>query len=159
MTNEELFAKTALANWKLVISRLDGAFSAFSDAELQTEVAPGKNRVYYLLGHLTAVHDRLFPMFDLGARLHPELDEEFLTRPDAKVDGALTAAALRSAWTDVNGKLLTAMEAMKPEDWLLRHTAVSAEDFAKEPLRNRLSVLQSRTGHAAFHAGQIRLAK
>jgi hypothetical protein len=27
-----------------------------------------------------------------------------------------------------------------------------------DPLRNRLSVLQTRTTHAGFHAGQIRLA-
>jgi hypothetical protein len=34
------------------------------------------------MGHLTAVHDRLFPMLGLGQRLHPELDEDFLVNPD-----------------------------------------------------------------------------
>jgi len=50
------------------------------------------------------------------------------------------------------------MAALPPEEWLKKHNAVSDEDFAKEPLRNRLSVLETRTTHAGFHAGQIRLA-
>ena len=82
MTNEEIFAKTTINTWKLVVDRLDQAFSSLSDAELQTEVAPGRNRVLYLLGHLTAVHDRLLPMLGFGERLHPELDDDFLSKPD-----------------------------------------------------------------------------
>jgi hypothetical protein len=31
--------------------------------------------VLYLVGHLIATHDRMFPLLDLGERLHPELDE------------------------------------------------------------------------------------
>ena len=30
-------------------------FDGFSDGELQQEIAPGKNRIFYLLGHLVAV--------------------------------------------------------------------------------------------------------
>ena len=29
---------------------------------------------FYLLGHLTAMHDRMFPLLGLGDRFHPELD-------------------------------------------------------------------------------------
>jgi hypothetical protein len=50
------------------------------------------------------------------------------------------------------------MAALPPEEWLKKHNAVSDEDFAKDPLRNRRSVLQTRTTHAGFHAGRIRLA-
>ncbi len=53
-----------------------------NDEELLREVAPGRNRVFYLMGHLTAVHDRLLPMLGLGERLHPELDDDFLTNAD-----------------------------------------------------------------------------
>ena len=155
MTNEELFAKTTINSWKLAIDRLDQAFSSLSDGELQTEVAPGRNRVFYLLGHLTAVHDRLFPLLVLGERLHPELDEAFLSDPDKKSPDRVPAADLRRAWSEVNQKLMAAFVALPPEEWLKRHDAVSEEDFAKEPLRNRLAVLQSRTIHAGFHAGQI----
>ena len=61
-------------------------------------------------------------------------------------------------WSAVHGKLAAGFAAFTPEDWLQRHAAISEEDFAKEPHRNRLAVLLSRTAHAAFHSGQIVLA-
>ncbi len=158
MTNEEIFAKTTISSWKLIIDRLDKMFSSLSDEELQTAVAPGRNRVRYLLGHLTAVHDRLFPLLGFGERLHPELDDDFLANPDGASADRVPADALRRAWSEVNEKLMAAFAALPPEEWLRRHESVSEEDFAKEPLRNRLAVLQSRTIHAGFHAGQIILA-
>jgi hypothetical protein len=42
-------------------------------------------------------------------------------------------------------------------DWLKKHAAVSEEDFLKEPLRNRLAILLSRTNHLAYHLGQTAL--
>jgi hypothetical protein len=44
---------------------------------------------------------------------------------------------------------------LSTEDWLSRHTAVSEEDFAKEPHRNKLNILVSRTTHLAGHTGQM----
>jgi len=106
------------------------------------------------------VNDRLFPLLRLGDRLHPELDEAFIAHPDRTFPrDPLEPAALRSAWSEVNGKLLAAFEKLRPEEWLERHDAVSAEDFANEPLRNRLAVLLSRAQHASLHEGQMRLAK
>jgi hypothetical protein len=159
MTNDEKFAGTTIAQWKLAINRLDQLISALSDDQLQKEVSPGRNRVYYIVGHLTAVHDRMLPMLLLGQRLHPEMDEPFLTQPDRTNPDQLSAADLRKAFTDVNSALTAAIESLPAADWLKRHDAVSEEDFAKEPLRNRLAVLQSRAGHAMFHAGQIRLTQ
>jgi hypothetical protein len=37
-----------------------------------------------------------------------------------------------------------ALERFTPEEWLEKHTAVSDEDFAKDPDRNRLAVVLSR---------------
>jgi hypothetical protein len=153
----ELFARTAVHAWKLNLDRLDKMFAAFNDDELQQEIAPGKNRIFYLLGHMTAVHDRMLPLLGLGARLHEELDQDFLTNPDRTTPDRTSAAALRRAWAEVNDTLTRAMEALPAGAWLEKHEAVSAEDFAKEPLRNRLAVLLSRTAHVQFHTGQIRL--
>ena len=45
-------------------------------------------------------------------------------------------------------------------DWLARrHTAVLEEDFSKEPLRNRLSILLTRTNHLSYHISQTSLAR
>jgi hypothetical protein len=159
MTPEALSVRLALNSWKQVIAQIDKTLSSLSDEDLQREVAPGRNRLYYLLGHLTAVHDRLFPLLRLGDRLHAELDEPFIAQPDkASPEDRTSAADLRAAWSEVNEKLTAAFEGLRPEEWLERHDSISAADFAKEPLRNRLAVLLSRTNHAASHEGQMRLA-
>jgi len=157
VTNEELFAATAIKTWTTVTARLEKLLSSLSDDELQSEVSPGRNRVYYILGHLAAYHDRLLPMLGLGERLHPELDDLFIANPDRTFPDEIAAAELRKMFTEVNAKVTSAIEAMPPADLLQKHEAVSAEDFAKEPLRNRLAVFEIRTAHAMFHAGQIRL--
>jgi hypothetical protein len=153
-----LFAGTAVDSWKLNLGRLDRMLAGFSDDDLQQEIAPGKNRIFYLLGHLAAVHDRMLPLLRLGTRLHDELDEDFLTNPDRTRPDRVAAGALREAWAEVNAALTSAIEALPAEAWLEKHDAISAEDFAREPLRNRLAVLLSRTAHMPFHTGQIRLA-
>lgn len=159
MTNEEIPGITALNSWKLVIGRFDQSLSALSDEQLQKPVAPGRNRLFYLLGHLTAVHDRMIPMLGIGERLHPELDETYITNPDRAHADPVSAPDLRKAWTEVNQKLTAAFEKFTAHDWIQKHTAVSDEDFAKDPTRNRLAVVLSRTSHAAFHSGQAILAK
>jgi hypothetical protein len=159
VTNEELLGVTALNSWKLIIGRFDQNLATLTDEQLQKQVAPGKNRLFYLVGHLTAVHDRLFPMLGLGERLHPELDETYLTNPDRALPDPLSASDLRKAWTEVNGRLTDAFERFTPADWLEKHTAVSDEDFAKDRTRNRLAVVMSRTNHASFHFGQAILTK
>jgi hypothetical protein len=159
VTNEELLGITALNSWKLVIGRFDKNLMALTDEQLQKQVAPGKNRLFYLVGHLTAVHDRMLPMLGIGERLHPELDEPFITNPDKALADSVSASDLKKAWTEVNHKLTVAFERFTPEDWVQKHTAVSDEDFAKDPTRNRIAVVISRTNHASFHMGQAVLAK
>jgi DinB superfamily len=156
---ENVMVGNAVGSWKQWVAQIDKTIGAFGDEELQREVAPGRNRLYYLLGHLTAVHDRLFSTLRIGKRLHQELDEEFIEKADKTVlDGRVTTGELRRAWSEVNDKLTAAMEKLSAEEWLERHDSVSPEDFAKEPQRNRLAVLLSRTTHAAMHEGQMRLA-
>ena len=105
VTNEELLNVIALNSWKLVISRFDQSLAALTDAQLQKQVAPGKNRLFYLVGHLTAVHDRLFPMLGIGERLHPELDEPYITNPDRALTDPVSTSDLKKAWSEVNSKL------------------------------------------------------
>ena len=48
---------------------------------------------------------------------------------------------------------------MQPEDWFQKHSSVSAEDFAKEPHRNKLNIMITRATHLAYHTGQMALLK
>jgi hypothetical protein len=157
VTNEELFAATAIKTWSTTTTRLEKMLSSLTDEQLQSEVAPGRNRVYYILGHLAAIHDLLLPMLSLGERLHPELDEIFLKNPDRTFPDTFSGGELREIFATINATVTSALEAMPAADLLKRHASVSEEDFAREPLRNRFAVLESRTSHAGFHAGQIRL--
>jgi hypothetical protein len=158
MTTEYALAATAVNAWKMQIERAEKALAGLSDDGLRTAVAPGKNRLVYLWGHLIAVHDAMLPLLGLGPRLHPELDEVFLTAPDAPDSTVPSAAELQRMWTAVNDRLIAGFEAFTPAEWAARHTAVSEEDFATNPLRNRLAVLLSRTAHVAYHLGQVQLA-
>ena len=160
MSPSTLLIRTVLQSWRLIIDRTSKTLSSFTDDELQLEVAPGKNRLYYLMGHLAAVHDRLFPLLRLGERLHPELGSQFVDSPDRKLMGdGIPPAQLRTVWVEVNSRLTDAFETLQPQEWLQRHDSVSEEDFAKDPRRNRLAVLMSRVNHAAYHEGQMRLVR
>ena len=159
MQQQELLTKLTLDNWYSHIARTNKLLGELTDEQLQKEIAPGRNRGIYLLGHLAAVHDRMLPLLNLGDQTRPEMDAIFLTSPDKAVKEIPTATELRAYWNEVNGKLDTHFKSITPDEWLLKHNSVSEEDFAKEPHRNRLSIVISRTGHLAGHLGQMILLK
>lgn len=154
-----LFTNTVLFNWETAINRATAFFDKCSDADMLRPIAPGKNRVIYLLGHLTAVSDRMLPLLGLGERHYPHLDDLFLTSPDDPGAALPAVAELRGQWNEINRELTGKLRAWKPEEWLMKHASVSAEDYAKEPHRNRLNVVLSRTGHVGYHHGQLALLK
>jgi hypothetical protein len=157
MMPEQLLVTVALNSWKSTVERADRLFPVLSEEQLMQEVAPGKNRLIYLWGHLTAVHDRMLPLLGFGERLHPEFDVLFLSNPDKTIPELLPVEEIKSAWDEVNGRLLTGFASLSASEWLQKHTAVSEEEFAKDPLRNRFAVLLSRTNHLSFHLGQTAL--
>jgi hypothetical protein len=158
MSTEALLIDSALRTWKQNIDRTDKLFSALSEEQLQQEIAPGKNRLIYLWGHLTAVNDALLPLLGVGPRLHPELDAVFVRNPDRSSPDVLSGKDLKRIWDEINQSLSTAFSKLMPAEWLQKHTAVSEEDFKREPHRNRFTILVGRTGHIAYHLGQAALA-
>lgn len=159
MISKDLFIDVALRSWKDNVDRAGNFFGALSQEELQQEIAPGKNRLIYLWGHLAAVNDRMITVLGFGERLHPELDAMFLSNPDKTVDLTLSAEKLKHIWNQVNERLWTGICNLSPAEWLEKHTAVSSADFVREPHRNRFAVLLGRTAHLAYHFGQAVLAK
>jgi hypothetical protein len=154
-----VFAELALRNWKLGTDRAEKVFGGQSEEDLQREIAPGKNRLIYIWGHLTAVNDALLPLLGFGPRLHPELDAMFIRTPDRSVALTVSGADVKRCWTEVNERLWKHFQELSPAQWLERHTAVSEADFAREPHRNRYNVLLGRTGHMAEHLGQAILVE
>ena len=154
MGNEGSYVALGLKVWKAQIERADKLFRSLSSDDVLREIAPGKNRLLYLWGHLTAIHDAMLPLLGMGERLYPEFDVAFVSNPDKSQATIPSHEQVRQAWTTVNGELLKGLEKMSWSDWVQRHTAVSEEDFAKDTSRNRFAILLSRTNHLSYHLGQ-----
>lgn len=146
-----IFTRIAVNTWKATVGRFDDIVAACSDEELEREVTSGKSRLFYLIGHLTALHDRLLPMLGLGERRHAELDAEFSDERDAHRASGFSPRRVRQAWNDVNAALLAGMERLTPEQWLEKPAAVDRA--------NRLSVLLDWTDHVSLHSTQVRLTR
>jgi DinB superfamily len=157
MTFETSLIDSALRNWRSNIDRADKFFGNLSQDQLLLEVAPGKNRLIYLWGHLTAFNDALIPLLGLGSRIRPELDLMFISNPDRTVTTILSGGELKTIWQETSQILWTGFSKLSAADWLQKHGAVSAEDFLREPHRNRFTVLLGRTAHIAYHLGQAKL--
>ncbi len=154
MANEGADIALGLKVWKTQIERADKLFGSLSSEDVQREIAPGKNRLLYLWGHLTAIHDAMLPLLALRGRLHPEFDVAFVSNPDKSQANIPSHEQVRQAWKTVNGELSKGFETMSWPDWAQRHTTVSEEDFAKDTSRNRFAILLSRTNHLSYHLGQ-----
>jgi hypothetical protein len=154
MGNEASCVALGLKAWKTQIERADKLFRSLSSDDVLREIAPGKNRLLYLWGHLTAIHDAMLPLLGMGERLHPEFDLSFVSNPDKSQAAIPSHEQVRQAWTTVNAELSMAFEKMSWSDWVQRHAAVSEEDFDKDTSRNRFAILLSRTNHLSYHLGQ-----
>lgn len=159
MATTELIVKMVIDRWNGSIVNLNKVLNELSDEQLQKEVATGKNRGTYLLGHLIAVHDDMLKLLGMGEKLYPELFEIFIKQADKEASQTPTVAELRVMLEKQNTHLQEKFQKIKPEEWFERHTAVSAEDFANEPHRNKLNIIITRTSHLQYHMGQIALLK
>ena len=156
MEIEHAMIKQLISQWEKDLQAMSAVFDKYSDANASTEVAPGRNSVIYLLGHMIAVNDRMIEALEAGERKHKDLDKAFLEDADSK-GGYPSYTSLLDQWKETNERLSTAIRQQSPADWLSRHHYVSEEDFSKEPHRNRLAILISRLTHLNTHLGQLKL--
>ena len=159
MQTNQIMVKMVLDRWYSLIKNCDSVLDSVTDEQLEKEIVPNKNRGIYLLGHLIAVHDDLMPLLNFGDKLYPELHEPFITSPDRSISEIPSAKELRTFWKKQNEILTQKIDSLQPGDWFLKHNSVSAEDFIKEPHRNKLNVLLTRTTHLSYHLGQLMLIK
>ncbi|MCW3119444.1 MAG: hypothetical protein JWM28_3526, partial [Chitinophagaceae bacterium] len=156
MENAKPIIDQLVSQWDIALSHTTKVFDSLGHAHAETELAPGRNSVIYLLGHMVAVHDRMIEALEAGERMFPELDGDFLESADKK-KGYPPYSELLAKWKAVNGNLSAAIQKQSVADWLSKHHYVSTEDFTKEPHRNRLAILISRYAHLNTHLGQLRL--
>ncbi len=94
MIAEQLMVQSAIGNWTRTIQRVSSTFKVLPEAKFYETVAPGRNRLIFLLGHLTASNDGMLPLLGFGPRLYPAFEETFLHRPDRSVAESRRAIAL-----------------------------------------------------------------
>jgi len=58
----ELFVRMAIDTWSERLNATSTLVEKLTDDQLMNEVAPGRNRGIYLVGHLTLVHDQMLPL-------------------------------------------------------------------------------------------------
>jgi len=159
MDKQDLVIKMIIAEWQKQNSRLDKLLETLSGEQIAADTAPNRNSGVYLVGHLTAVNDAMLPLLGFGPKLHPELEAIFLTNPDKSGLEKPSLETLKGYWKEVNAKLTSHINELKADEWMVRHTAVSEEDFAKEPHRNKLNIIINRTNHQSYHLGQLAYLK
>ena len=151
----ELIIKMNLSAWESQSKRFSELIEKLTDAQLLSETAPGRNTGVYLLGHIAAVNDDMLRLLGLRDKFFPEYTDIFIKSPDKSGKSFPAVAELRAAYHKTTNELNAHFNKFSTEEWLSKHTAVSEEDFAKEPMRNKLNVMISRTLHLANHMGQI----
>lgn len=158
-THLQLLVNMTLTSWAAQNKYLNNLLSTFSDEEFSREVAPGKNTGTYLVGHLIAVSDAMLPLLGFGNKHFPELENIFIKNPDKSGLEKPGIPELKEQLNAVNAALDKHFNSLNVEEWFEPHTAVSTDDFSKEPHRNKLNVVISRTNHMANHIGQLLLLK
>ena len=101
MNTDQLIVKMISDRWHALIKNFDTVLDALSDEDLQKEIAPGKNRGIYLLGHLIAVHDDMLQLLDPVDKIFPVINAIFKS-PDRSISEIPSAKELRSSWKKMN---------------------------------------------------------
>jgi uncharacterized damage-inducible protein DinB len=144
-----------LLQWSTYNKIMQKAFDTISDENFNKPIVANGNSPSWLLGHLVDTDDRLLELFGIGNRLHPELTTIYHHERSTNQSGHLAKSELLSKWKAISAELDKAFKSWNENEWMSRHTAVSEEDFKKEPHRNKLNVMLSRVEHKASHLGQV----
>jgi uncharacterized damage-inducible protein DinB len=144
-----------LLQWDAYNRRMQKMLESFPDEKYFEPIVSGGNSPSWLMGHLADTDDALLELFGIRQRLFPELAKHYHHERGTNQAGHLSKTELLTKWKTIVAELDRAFKSMSESDWHSKHTAVSEEDFKKEPHRNKLNVMLSRVTHKASHLGQI----
>jgi len=147
--------QVCLLQWTTYNTRMQKMMDATSEQNFSSSITPNGNSPSWLFGHLVDTDDKLLELFAIRSRLFPELEKIYHHDRGTNQTGHLSKAELTTKWKAITAELDKAFKSYGEEDWMGRHTAVTKEDFEKEPQRNRLNVMLGRVSHKASHLGQV----
>ncbi|MCW3108655.1 MAG: hypothetical protein JWQ09_3161, partial [Segetibacter sp.] len=105
MEHKQVFVQMALQAWNTQINRTGQLFNRMEEEQLLKEIAPGKNRGIYIIGHLIAIHDAVNEILGLGGRAYAGLDAIFVQNPDKAGFDVPSIEMLKQYWDDVHQNL------------------------------------------------------
>lgn len=156
--NQQSIIDELLYQWNAAVNKISELFDEMAPWAFEQEVAPDRNKMSYLIGHLVVSQDKILEAMQLGDRFYKDLDELY-TSPQDSLATYLPYEQLREKWLHINSVLEAKFKLMTYEDWFEKHYYVSSQDFSKQPHRNRMAIFLSRYNHLFTHAGQLRLIK
>lgn len=148
-----------LLNWNAQNKRIRKIIDTISDENYSKPIVEGGNTPSWILGHLAEADDALLELMGIGKRLYPDLKTIYHHERGNNQSGHLSRQEVGTRFDAILSQLDGAFDSWTEKEWLSRHTAISDEDFKKEPHRNKLNVLLSRTTHKASHLGQLAMQK
>ncbi len=146
-----------LLQWDTYNRRMQKVIDTINDQNFTAPIVTNGNSPSWLLGHLADTDDKLLELFGIKNRMFPELETIYHHERGTNQTGHLSKGDLSTRWKAITAELDKAFKTWNESEWLSKHTAVTAEDFKKEPQRNKLNVMLSRVSHKASHLGQIAL--
>lgn len=158
MEKTDFFISQFIDQWENKIIETTELFGSLGAGNSMLRLAPCKNRVIYLLGHLLVVHDRMFEILEIDERKFDSYDDLFLT-PQHASNIYPDYDLMLVQWKSLNDSLTFRLKQFTSDDWLAKHRFVSEDDFSKNKKRNKFSVLLSRNAHLFHHAGQLSLVQ
>ncbi|GHN01681.1 hypothetical protein WSM22_31700 [Cytophagales bacterium WSM2-2] len=144
-----------LLQWNTYNTRMQKALDSISEENFHKSILENGNTPSWLFGHLVDTEDGLLELFGIRNRMYPELKTIYHHERGTNQAGHLSKSDLTAKWKTISAELDKAFKSWSEGEWMNRHTAVSEEDFKKEPHRNKLNVMLARVGHKASHLGQI----
>ena len=144
--------------WENKVQETTEVFRSLGESRAREAVAPGKNRVIYLLGHLLVMHDGIFETLELGGRTCKGYDELFLL-PQHAANQYPSYHLLLEQWIALNKTLTFKLRQLSPQQWRSKHRYISEADFESHPNKNRFCGFQCLLTHLYHHAGQLALIR
>jgi hypothetical protein len=150
---EEIATQMILEAWHKRVQEINKILSLLSDENLNSEIAPQRNKGTWIIAHLAATNDSLIKILELGE--HIKSDYRLYFNMSGKEIEFLPASEIRKYWNETSTQVNKKIDGFSTLNWFQKHASISSEDFSKEPHRNKLNVLKDRTSHLAYHAGQL----
>ena len=126
---EKIIIKMILSAWQSGLQGINKTLSVLSDEDLNLEVASGRNKAAWIVGHLAAVNDTLFKILELGEKVNPTYERYFI-QGEAGIE-IPSVSEIRKYWEDTSTQLNKKIAALTTNDWFQKHSLVSSEDFCQ----------------------------